>query len=42
MTALVRALFRSQPAGDAALAVVRERTAPPVVAAALQEVYDRS
>ena len=41
MTSRIRALFRSAAAGDAALAVARERTAPPVVAAALREVYDR-
>ena len=41
MTARIRALFRSAAAGDEALAVARERTAPPVVAAALREVYDR-
>ncbi len=41
MTSRIRALFRSAAAGDEALAVARERTAPPVVAAALREVYDR-
>jgi glycosyltransferase involved in cell wall biosynthesis len=36
----VRALWRDAAAGDAALAVARERTAPPVVAAALRPIYD--
>jgi glycosyltransferase involved in cell wall biosynthesis len=35
----VWALWRDAAAGEAALAVARERTAPPVVAAALREVY---
>ena len=39
MTARIRALFGDEAAGEAALAVARERTAPPVVAAALREVY---
>jgi glycosyltransferase involved in cell wall biosynthesis len=39
MTARIRALFGDEQAGDAALALVRERTAPPVIAAALREVY---
>ena len=36
----IRALWRDAGAGEAALAAVRERTAPPVVAAALRAVYD--
>jgi glycosyltransferase involved in cell wall biosynthesis len=36
----IRALWRDAAAGDAALAVARERTAPPVVAAALRPIYD--
>jgi glycosyltransferase involved in cell wall biosynthesis len=36
----VRALWRDSAAGERALASVRERTAPPVVAAALARVYD--
>jgi glycosyltransferase involved in cell wall biosynthesis len=36
----IRALWRDAVAGEAALAVVRERTAPAVVAAALRALYD--
>jgi glycosyltransferase involved in cell wall biosynthesis len=36
----IRALYRDAAAGDAALEVARERTAPSVVAAALRAVYD--
>ena len=36
----IRALWRDARAGESALAVARERTAPPVVAAALRAVYD--
>ena len=36
----IRALWRDGRAGAAALAVARERAAPPVVAAALRAVYD--
>ena len=36
----VRALYGDPDAGDAALAVARERTAPAVIAAALRPVYD--
>ena len=36
----IRALWRDDGAGEAALAIARERTAPPVVAAALRAVYD--
>jgi glycosyltransferase involved in cell wall biosynthesis len=38
----IRALWRDEQAGDVALAVARERTAPAVVAAALRELYDGS
>jgi glycosyltransferase involved in cell wall biosynthesis len=40
MAERVRALWRDTAAGEAALAVARERTAPAVVAAALRPVYD--
>ena len=40
MAARIAALWGDEDAGDAALAVARERTAPPVVAAALRAVYD--
>ena len=36
----IRALWRDTSAGESALAVARERTAPAVVAAALRAVYD--
>ena len=36
----IRALWRDAAAGEHALAVARERTAPPVVAAALRALYD--
>jgi glycosyltransferase involved in cell wall biosynthesis len=36
----LRALWGDERAGDAALAAVRERTSPPVVARALRAVYD--
>ncbi len=36
----IRALWRDARAGEDALAIARERTAPPVVAAALRAVYD--
>jgi glycosyltransferase involved in cell wall biosynthesis len=39
MAERIRALWRDAAAGDAALAVARERTAPSVVAAALRRVY---
>jgi glycosyltransferase involved in cell wall biosynthesis len=38
----IRALWRDAAAGDAALAVARERTAPAVVGAALRRVYETS
>jgi glycosyltransferase involved in cell wall biosynthesis len=38
----IRALWRDAAAGERALAVARERTAPPVVAAALRAVYGRT
>jgi hypothetical protein len=38
----IRARYRDAAAGDQALAVARERTAPAVVAAALLAVYDGS
>jgi glycosyltransferase involved in cell wall biosynthesis len=41
LTERVRALWGDAQAGEAALAVARERTAPAAVAAALQRVYDR-
>jgi glycosyltransferase involved in cell wall biosynthesis len=40
MAGRIRALWRDEGAGEAALATARERTAPPVVAAALRAVYD--
>jgi glycosyltransferase involved in cell wall biosynthesis len=40
MAERIRALWRDAAAGEAALATARERTAPPVVAAALRAVYD--
>ena len=40
MAARIAALWGDEDAGEAGLAVVRERTAPPVVAAALRTVYD--
>jgi glycosyltransferase involved in cell wall biosynthesis len=40
LTERVRALWGDAGAGERALAVARERTAPPVVAAALRAVYD--
>jgi glycosyltransferase involved in cell wall biosynthesis len=40
MAERIRALWRDAAAGDAALAVARERTSPGVIAAALREVYD--
>jgi len=39
MAQRIRALWRDQAAGDGALAAARERTAAPVVAAALRELY---
>jgi hypothetical protein len=39
MAERIRALWRDASAGEAALATARERTAPPVVAAALRRVY---
>ena len=39
MTERIRALWADAPAGDAALAVARERTAPGAVAAALRAIY---
>ena len=42
MTERIRALWRDAAAGEAALAVARARTAPPVVAAGLRAVYDGS
>ena len=39
MAARIAALWGDEDAGNAALAVARERTAPPVVAAALRAVY---
>jgi hypothetical protein len=39
MAARIGALWGDEDAGAAALAVARERTAPPVVAAALRAVY---
>jgi len=39
MAERIRALWRDQAAGDAALAAARARTAAPVVAAALRELY---
>jgi glycosyltransferase involved in cell wall biosynthesis len=40
MAERIRALWRDAAAGEAALAVARERTAPAVIAAALRPVYD--
>ena len=40
MAERIRALWRDAAAGEAALAIARERTAPAVVAAALRGVYD--
>jgi glycosyltransferase involved in cell wall biosynthesis len=40
MTERIRALWRDAAAGEAALAVARERTAPAVIAAALRPLYD--
>jgi glycosyltransferase involved in cell wall biosynthesis len=40
MSERIRALWRDAAAGDAALAVARERTSPAVIAAALRPVYD--
>jgi glycosyltransferase involved in cell wall biosynthesis len=42
MAERIRALWRDGAAGDAALGLARERTAPAVVAAALRQVYDGS
>jgi glycosyltransferase involved in cell wall biosynthesis len=42
MAARIRSLWRDAAAGEAALARARERSAPPVVAAALRAVYDRA
>jgi glycosyltransferase involved in cell wall biosynthesis len=39
LTARIKALWQSAEAGEQALAAARERTAPPVVAAALRDVY---
>ena len=39
LTARIRALWADAAAGERALAVARERTAPAVVADALREVY---
>jgi glycosyltransferase involved in cell wall biosynthesis len=36
------ALYRDAQAGERALALARERYAPPVIAATLREVYDRN
>ncbi len=40
IAARIGALWGDEDAGNTALAVARERTAPPVVAAALRAVYD--
>ena len=40
MAERIRALWRDAAAGEAALAIARERTAPAVIAAALRPVYD--
>ena len=40
MAERIRALWGDAAAGEAALAVARERTAPAVVAAALRPIYD--
>jgi glycosyltransferase involved in cell wall biosynthesis len=40
MAERIRALWRDAAAGEAALAVARERTAPAVIAAALRPIYD--
>jgi glycosyltransferase involved in cell wall biosynthesis len=42
MAERIRALWRDAAAGETALTIVRERTAPPVVAAALRPIYDGS
>jgi glycosyltransferase involved in cell wall biosynthesis len=42
MAERIRALWRDGAAGDGALAIARERTAPATVAAALRRVYDGS
>jgi glycosyltransferase involved in cell wall biosynthesis len=42
MASRIRALWRNTAAGDEALTVARERTAPGVVAAALRGVYERT
>jgi glycosyltransferase involved in cell wall biosynthesis len=42
MAERIRALWRDAAAGNAALELVRRRTAPPVIAAALRPIYDGS
>ena len=40
MAERIRALWRDETAGEAALSVARERTAPAAIAAALRAIYD--